>query len=79
VVSILWAGHDGFLVLGGGEGEGLATAKGCFEFLASDEPRVSAHPVFELEGDGLAARYYEDYVTKGRALAGEPLDPAGEG
>ena len=42
-----------------------------------DEPRVSARPVFEVSGGGLAARYYEDYVVKGQALAGAPLDAAG--
>lgn len=42
-----------------------------------DDPRVSEHPVFEIDGEGLAARYYEDYVTKGQQLAGEPLDAEG--
>ena len=40
----------------------------------ADDARASAHPVFAHEGDGLAARYYEDYVVKGHALAGQPLD-----
>jgi alpha-ketoglutarate-dependent taurine dioxygenase len=44
---------------------------------APEDTRVSAHPVFARDGDGLAARYYEDYVVKGHALAGEPLDAAG--
>ena len=42
-----------------------------------DEARVSAHPVFERDADGVTARYYEDYVVKGHALAGEPLDATG--
>jgi len=42
-----------------------------------DEPRVSARAVFEVGGRGLIARYYEDYVMKGHALAGAPLDAAG--
>jgi alpha-ketoglutarate-dependent taurine dioxygenase len=44
---------------------------------ASDDSRVSRHPVFEGDRRGLSARYYEDYVVKGHALSGEPLDAAG--
>lgn len=44
---------------------------------APDETRASAHPVFARDGGGLTARYYEDYVLKGHALAGQPLDAAG--
>ena len=42
-----------------------------------DDARVSRQPVFERDGDGLTARWYEDYVLKGHALAGEPLDAEG--
>ena len=41
------------------------------------DARASRHPVFERDGHGLGARYYEDYVVKGHALAGEPLDAKG--
>jgi alpha-ketoglutarate-dependent taurine dioxygenase len=44
---------------------------------AANDARASVHPVFALEGGGLAARYYEDYVLKGHTLAGQPLDDAG--
>ena len=44
---------------------------------APGDPPVSGHPVFEVDGGGLAARYYEDYVVKGHALSGEPLDATG--
>jgi alpha-ketoglutarate-dependent taurine dioxygenase len=44
---------------------------------APEEPRSARHPVFALDGRGLSARYYEDYVHKGHALAGDPLDEAG--
>jgi alpha-ketoglutarate-dependent taurine dioxygenase len=44
---------------------------------AAGAPRVSRHPVFERESDGLGARWYEDYVVKGHALSGEPLDAQG--
>jgi alpha-ketoglutarate-dependent taurine dioxygenase len=44
---------------------------------APGESPVSARPVFDADGGGLTARYYEDYVWKGQALAGEPLDAAG--
>lgn len=43
---------------------------------APNDARVSTHPVFARDEDGVTARYYEDYVVKGHALAGEPLDPA---
>ena len=42
-----------------------------------DDPRASRHPVFEDDGDGLSARYYEDYVMQGHALSGAPLDREG--
>lgn len=42
-----------------------------------DDPRVSSHPVFAYDGGTLCARYYEDYVVKGHALTGDPLDEAG--
>jgi alpha-ketoglutarate-dependent taurine dioxygenase len=42
-----------------------------------DDPRVAAHPVYAAEGGMLLARYYEDYVVKGHALAGAPLDAEG--
>lgn len=41
-----------------------------------DRP-CSRHAVFHYDGRTLAARYYDDYVRKGHALAGEPLDAAG--
>jgi alpha-ketoglutarate-dependent taurine dioxygenase len=44
---------------------------------APGDARASTHPVFERDGGGLTARYYEEYVVKGQALAGEPLDAAG--
>jgi alpha-ketoglutarate-dependent taurine dioxygenase len=36
----------------------------------------SRAPIF-WDGGGIFARYYDDYVRKGHALAGEPLDAAG--
>lgn len=42
-----------------------------------DHPRVADHPVFAADGGTLFGRYYEDYVAKGHALAGAPLDHAG--
>ena len=39
-----------------------------------DEARWSTHPVFASDGSALAARYYDDYITNGQKLAGEPLD-----
>jgi alpha-ketoglutarate-dependent taurine dioxygenase len=44
---------------------------------APDDTRVSRQPVFARDGDDVTARYYEDYVVKGHALAGEPLDATG--
>jgi alpha-ketoglutarate-dependent taurine dioxygenase len=44
---------------------------------APGDRKVSRHPVFEHDGGGLGARYYEDYVVKGHALSGEPLDAQG--
>jgi alpha-ketoglutarate-dependent taurine dioxygenase len=43
---------------------------------AADEPQFSTHPVFAVDG-ALGARYYEDYVVKGYALAGKSLDAMG--
>jgi alpha-ketoglutarate-dependent taurine dioxygenase len=42
-----------------------------------EEPRCATHPVFAFDGRTLGARYYEDYVVNGYALAGERLDEAG--
>ena len=44
---------------------------------AADEAKFSTHPVFAADGGGLSARYYEDYVVKGYALAGQSLDAMG--
>lgn len=44
---------------------------------AADEPKFSTHPVFAADGHALSVRYYEDYVAKGYALAGESLDAMG--
>jgi len=44
---------------------------------AADEPKFSTHPVFAIDGHALGARYYEDYVVKGYALAGTSLDARG--
>jgi alpha-ketoglutarate-dependent taurine dioxygenase len=41
---------------------------------APNDARVSTHPIFARDADGITARYYEDYVVNGHALAGEPLD-----
>jgi hypothetical protein len=41
---------------------------------APEERRWATHPVFASDGQTLHARYYDDYVGKGYALAGEPLD-----
>ena len=41
------------------------------------ESKFATHPVFAFDGRTLTARYYEDYVVKGYALAGEPLDGMG--
>ena len=43
----------------------------------ADSP-VSPRPVFEADAGGLTARYYEDYVVKGQALAGAAVDGTGE-
>jgi alpha-ketoglutarate-dependent taurine dioxygenase len=37
----------------------------------------SRHSIFETRGGTLVARYYDDYVHKGYALKGDPLDEAG--
>ena len=42
-----------------------------------EEPPFATHPVFAFDGRALSARYYEDYVVKGHALAGQPLDEMG--
>ena len=42
-----------------------------------DEARWSTHPVFACDGSALAARYYDDYITNGQKLAGEPLTSRG--
>jgi alpha-ketoglutarate-dependent taurine dioxygenase len=42
-----------------------------------DDARVSSHPVFAYDDGTLCARYYEDYVVKGHALAKHPLDEVG--
>jgi alpha-ketoglutarate-dependent taurine dioxygenase len=41
------------------------------------DARSAAHPVFAVEGGALTARYYDDYIASGQALAGEPLDAEG--
>ena len=43
----------------------------------SDTP-YSAYPVFAYDGEQLSARYYDDYIRKGYALAGETLDARGQ-
>ena len=43
----------------------------------SDAP-YSAHSVFAYDGKQLSARYYDDYIRKGYALAGEALDARGQ-
>lgn len=42
-----------------------------------NEPRFATYPVFEFDGRALRARYYEDYVINGYALAGQLLDEVG--
>lgn len=37
----------------------------------------STHPVFAYDGEQLSARYYDDYIRKGYALAGKILDAQG--
>ena len=44
---------------------------------ASDDRRVSRHPVYQYDGHTLMARYYEDYLHNGSRLAGEELDTVG--
>jgi alpha-ketoglutarate-dependent taurine dioxygenase len=41
------------------------------------DSKFATHPVFAFDGCTLTARHYEDYVVKGYALAGEPLDNMG--
>lgn len=43
----------------------------------SDVP-YSTHPVFTYDGHQLIARYYDDYIHKGYALAGQELDAQGK-
>ncbi len=43
-----------------------------------DENPFSTHPVFAYDGEQLSVRYYDDYIHKGYALAGEGLDAHGE-
>ena len=43
-----------------------------------DEAPYSLRPVFAYDGKQLSARYYEDYIHKGYALASEALDTRGE-
>jgi alpha-ketoglutarate-dependent taurine dioxygenase len=38
----------------------------------------SIHPMFAYDGEQLSARYYDDYIHKGYALAGEVLDTQGK-
>jgi alpha-ketoglutarate-dependent taurine dioxygenase len=44
---------------------------------APDDTRFATHPVYASDGGMLVARWYEDYIVKGQALAGEALDAAG--
>jgi alpha-ketoglutarate-dependent taurine dioxygenase len=44
---------------------------------AEGEVTHSRAPIYWNAGECIFARYYDDYVHKGHALAGEPLDPAG--
>jgi hypothetical protein len=44
---------------------------------ASDDVTHSRGPIYWDGGGRILARYYDDYVRKGHALAGEPLDAAG--
>jgi alpha-ketoglutarate-dependent taurine dioxygenase len=41
---------------------------------APDAVPYSRAPIFQRSGDTVQARYYDDYVRKGHALAGAPLD-----
>ena len=42
-----------------------------------EDRKFATHPVFAYDGHTLTVRYYEDYVVKGHALAGERLDETG--
>jgi hypothetical protein len=44
---------------------------------APDDVTYSRAPIYWDAGERIFARYYDDYVHKGYALAGEPLDRAG--
>ncbi|MGH6903048.1 MAG: TauD/TfdA family dioxygenase [Geminicoccaceae bacterium] len=44
---------------------------------AQGEAPCSRAPIYWDAGDRVEARYYDDYVRKGHALAGAPLDPSG--
>ncbi len=43
-----------------------------------DDAPYSVRPVFAYDGEHLSARYYDDYIRKGYALAGEVLDAHGQ-
>lgn len=43
-----------------------------------DDTPYSFHPVFAYDGEQLSVRYYDDYIHKGYALAGEALDAQGQ-
>ena len=44
---------------------------------AADDVTYSRAPIYWRAGERVCARYYDDYVRKGYALAGEPLDQPG--
>ena len=44
---------------------------------APDDVTHSRAPVYWHAGERVLARYYDDYIRKGHALAGEPLDDRG--
>jgi Taurine catabolism dioxygenase TauD, TfdA family len=44
---------------------------------APDDVPHSRRPIYWHAGEQVFARYYDDYVRKGYALAGEPLDAVG--
>jgi alpha-ketoglutarate-dependent taurine dioxygenase len=44
---------------------------------APDDVTCSRGPIYWDTDGRILARYYDDYVRKGHALAGEPLDPTG--
>jgi hypothetical protein len=44
---------------------------------AADDATYSRAPIYWRGGEQVFARYYDDYVRKGYALAGEPLDELG--